>query len=81
METRCEKEGPKVPQPSVAGGFPTWFGAPGGDIEGGKRIEMTKADVLTRPSAFGLANFFQVFTAGGQIGGPEPKRFCQKRDF
>ena len=35
MEKRCEKEGPKVPRPSVAGGFPTWFGAPGGDIEGG----------------------------------------------
>ena len=49
MEIGCEKEGPKVPWQSVGFAFPTCFGAPGGDIEGGKRIEMTKADVLTRP--------------------------------
>ena len=37
MEKRCEKEGPKVPRPSVTRGFPGCFGAPGGDIEGGKQ--------------------------------------------
>ena len=38
-----------MPQPSLSNGFPGCFGAPGGDIEGGKQGYKDKAEDLTRP--------------------------------